>query len=148
MMSHLQQQRNSLSLLNTCQNNTSLVVHSGLLYKQGRVMRNWKLRHVTLTPVALTYYSSEGGELKGTVDIRCCVPSSLEFLAPSRLDFGSVRHRLAIHTPARRLMLAAASVQDKNAWAFALLTLFKANQGRMEQQGPSVQISTRWSSVA
>ncbi|RHY28719.1 hypothetical protein DYB32_005758 [Aphanomyces invadans] len=90
---------------------------------------------MTLTPESLTYYSSEGGELKGTVDVRYCMPSHLEIVPPSVVDFGASKWRLAIQTPSRRLVVAAPSEHAMHAWAFALLTLFKSNEGRFVQQG-------------
>ncbi|KAF0718600.1 Aste57867_1593 [Aphanomyces stellatus] len=116
-----------------------MLVKEGKLFKKGSgegplQRKNWKPRYVRLTPEALEYYCMHSGQLKGSLDLRQCGVASLEVMPTDCVKTGtseSSTWRLAINAPTRRFLVAAESEMEMNEWAFALLDVFKGNDGRL-----------------
>ncbi|KAF0747004.1 hypothetical protein DYB37_009523 [Aphanomyces astaci] len=114
-----------MSITTRTTSNHDNIVKEGALFKQGAggslfKRKNWKLRFFELTLDELRYRSSKG-EVKGMVSMRYCTLDSIEIMpdADRRVSGGTV-WRIAIATPARRLLVACASEDDMEAWVDAL----------------------------
>ncbi|KAF0686659.1 Aste57867_21501 [Aphanomyces stellatus] len=111
---------------------------SGMLVKQGSrqgLLRrpSWKRRYVELTRTELIYYendkTTESRPPKGSLDISMCRVMDLEIMPTDKTTKCDVSPwRVAIRTPARRFVFAAADEAEMYEWITALRSIFDANE--------------------
>lgn len=107
------------------------IVRTGILFKKGSGggllgRKNWKTRYIVLSKNFLSYYTHQLGELKGKIDLRHCKQDKIEVMPLDALKTGtsySSIWRIAINTPERRLLLAAASESEMNDWIYDLRSI-------------------------
>ncbi|KAF0695304.1 Aste57867_13863 [Aphanomyces stellatus] len=116
------------STLSTCSSTSTVsedsLVRTGILHKKGGKSgffsrANWKPRYFTLTWDKLSYYLSEGGALKGELDLSNLKAKDITVMPNDAKKTGhshSSIWRISINTPARRLLVAAASEYEMNEW--------------------------------
>lgn len=121
---------------------------SGLLFKRGSGggifgRRNWKLRYFVLTSSSLQYYSKQNGRLRGTLSLAGCEKYSIDMMPVESLQLkhcaGVSKWRLAIHTPERRLLLAACTETEMKTWATKLAQAFRLYLGKSVRMEPMKQ---------
>ncbi|CAK4109080.1 unnamed protein product [Aphanomyces euteiches] len=123
------------SFMTLSDDKATMVLHQGMLWKQGQIRRNWKLRYMELSATELKYFDNT--TRKGSVDLTQCLPTDLEIMPADKPKTGtsdSTPWRLAIQTRERRFCVAAATEQDMYAWAFSILAIFRANETRMQKR--------------
>ncbi|KAF0696369.1 Aste57867_12866 [Aphanomyces stellatus] len=129
--------------------NTTL--KAGTLFKRGSGegllhRRNWKARYFRLTRSTLAYYDHQGGAEKGSINLLGCVCTDLELMPPDCVKTGSsasTNWRMAIHSPGRRFLIAAATEADMLDWAAALHAVFQANEGLLERSRASIMLKSK-----
>lgn len=112
------------------------VIRQGVLFKKGSGdgplgRKNWKARFFQLTSAELRYFTSEDGKLKGCIDLRGCTESSLQVMPVEDMKTGTSASsiwRVAIESPQRRLLIAAASEREMNNWCSALDSVLKKHR--------------------
>ncbi|EEY57698.1 uncharacterized protein PITG_00263 [Phytophthora infestans T30-4] len=127
-------------------NNQAATIKKGRMYKQGRVMRNWKSRYFVLSVSKVEYFKSPSsttsrGEmsflnhrctvrsLSGTGDVVCRSPNvTAEYLLELRVDD-------------RRMVMACTSESDKKGWMDAVKLAIDASKtvNRTQNLGESLR---------
>ncbi|KAG3041817.1 hypothetical protein PC119_g458 [Phytophthora cactorum] len=121
--------------------NQAATIKKGRMYKQGRVMRNWKSRYFVLSVSKVEYFKSPSsttsrGEmsflnhrctvrsLPGTGDVLCQSPNvTAEYLLEIRVDD-------------RRMVMACTSESDKKGWMDAVKLAIDASKTVNRTQSP------------
>ncbi|KAG2846922.1 hypothetical protein PC118_g780 [Phytophthora cactorum] len=121
--------------------NQAATIKKGRMYKQGRVMRNWKSRYFVLSVSKVEYFKSPSsttsrGEmsflnhrctvrsLPGTGDVVCRSPNvTAEYLLEIRVDD-------------RRMVMACTSESDKKGWMDAVKLAIDASKTVNRTQSP------------
>ncbi|RLN62636.1 hypothetical protein BBJ29_001025 [Phytophthora kernoviae] len=121
--------------------NKAATIKKGRMYKQGRVMRNWKSRYFVLSVSKVEYFKSPSsttsrGEmsflnhrctvrsLPGTGDVVCRSPNvTAEYLLELRVDD-------------RRMVMACTSESDKKGWMDAVKLAIDASKTVNRTQNP------------
>ncbi|KAL0491778.1 ArhGAP [Acrasis kona] len=93
------------------------IIKSGLLRKEGGVVRNWKVRLFKLTNSALYYYDISGKEIKGKITIQ----PDATVVDENVKDKG--KHVFSILTSKRTYYLSAKDEDDKISWCEAIRAL-------------------------
>ncbi|KDO21584.1 hypothetical protein SPRG_13268 [Saprolegnia parasitica CBS 223.65] len=109
-------------------------IKSGVLFKRGAgglfQRKNWKPRYFELSDHALRYYTHQGGACKGQVCLDDLDSSALELMPtdlPKTGSSASTGWRIAIQTPTRRFVVAAATHREMTEWMVALLTILASH---------------------
>lgn len=132
----------SKSIAQLIMDNQAATIKKGRMYKQGRVMRNWKSRYFVLSVSKIEYFKNPSsttsrGELSfmdhrctvrslaATSDVVCKSPNvTAEFLLELRVDD-------------RRLVMACTSESDKKGWMDAIKLAIDASKTVNRTQNPS-----------
>lgn len=128
--------------------NQNATIKKGRMYKQGRVMRNWKSRYFVLSVSKIEYFKSPSsttsrGELS-FLDHRCSVRSlkgSSEVVCKSPMVVAEFLLELRVDD--RKLVMACTSETDKKAWMDALKLAIDASKtvGRTASLGESLSLA-------
>lgn len=118
---------------------------SGLLFKQGFGLLSgggWKVRHVVLTSVKLTFFREEHGRKRGEIDLAQCSTKSIEIMPRDSVYDGkhATVWRFAVRGKGgRRVLMAAYSESEMKDWLrklhVALAVQNGADRGRFTDFG-------------
>ncbi|DBA00011.1 TPA: hypothetical protein N0F65_002014 [Lagenidium giganteum] len=126
--------------------NQSATIKKGRMYKQGRLMRNWKSRYFVLSVSKLEYFknptsTSAQGELC-FLDNRCTVrelPGTSDTVCKAPVV--TAQFLLELRVGDRRLVMACTSESDKKGWMDALKLAMDASKtvGRTQSLDQSLR---------
>ncbi|TMW56638.1 hypothetical protein Poli38472_006648 [Pythium oligandrum] len=130
--------------------NQNATIKKGRMYKQGRVMRNWKSRYFVLSVSKIEYFKNPSsttsrGELS-FLNMRCTVrslPASSEIVCKSPQVVAE--YQLELRVGDRRLVMACTSEADKKGWMDAIKLAIDASKtvGTMQSAGDSLNVIGR-----
>ncbi|TYZ59693.1 hypothetical protein PybrP1_007910 [[Pythium] brassicae (nom. inval.)] len=122
--------------------NKSATIKKGRMYKQGRVMRNWKSRYFVLSVSKIEYFKNPSsttarGEMS-FLDHRCTVrslPATGDVVCKS--PNVTAEYLLELRVGERRLVMACTSESDKKGWMDAVKLAIDASKTVNRTQNPS-----------
>ena len=114
----------------------NLVLKDGFLYKKGGIMKSWTRRYFILNKQSLCYFRREQED--GSADN--LHPLGRIFLSDVvKIETDGVEKKkafvFALHTKKRAVLLQAANVDDREAWASAIRRALES-EGEAERKDP------------
>ncbi|KAF1316286.1 hypothetical protein FI667_g15529, partial [Globisporangium splendens] len=132
----------SKSIAQLIMDNQAAMIKEGCMYKQGRVMRNWKSRYFVVSVSKIEYFKNPSsttsrGELS-FMDHRCTVRSlaathDVVCKSPSVM----ANYLLELRVDDRRLVMACTSESDKKGWMDAIKLAIDASKTVNRTQNPT-----------
>ena len=89
------------------------VVATGQLFKQGHLVKYWKLRQFNLLAFELTYHDETGAK-KGSFDTRNCSVHEID-LKDANAPFQG-QYAFALESPGKSLLLCASNEESRREW--------------------------------
>ncbi|OQS07495.1 hypothetical protein THRCLA_00493 [Thraustotheca clavata] len=111
------------------------VLRTGILYKKGQGRRwfgrrNWKPRYFILTSNKIMYFTFEGGDQRGELDLSKLTKEDIQVMPADCIKTGkspSTIWRVSVQVPNRRFVFAANSEYEMNMWVHDLLAIAHSN---------------------
>ncbi|KAF0687514.1 Aste57867_20753 [Aphanomyces stellatus] len=128
---------------------SNMIVRSGVLFKRGSGVgvfqrRNWKPRYFELSYGSLRYYDYHQGALRGAIDLSFCAADDIQVMPVDCAKTGrsdSTIWRIAINTPARRLLLSMETEADMFSWEASFRHVLEMN-GMHRRSCPAVLLKS------
>lgn len=131
----------SKSIAQLIMDNKAATIKKGRMYKQGRLMRNWKSRYFILSVSKIEYFKNPSstaarGEMS-FLDHRCTVrslPATSDIVCKS--PNVTAEYLLELRVGDRRLVMACTSESDKKGWMDAVKLAIDASKTVNRTQSP------------
>ncbi|OQS02819.1 hypothetical protein THRCLA_04843, partial [Thraustotheca clavata] len=118
------------SITEIIKENRATVIKEGPMYKQGRMVKNWKLRHVVLAVTKLEYFKDANDKVsQGVVNFENCRCTVRSLPSQSAKQTGAPgEYMLELMAGDRQFVMACTSEEEKMEWLEALKVAIDASK--------------------